>query len=68
LKMNFNKFYLFAEADYYHPLTDMMVKGSNRFEQNNLWTDAWVDSDFRIIHTSLRFGIARRLYSIKQIR
>ena len=68
LRMNFNKFYLFAEADYYHPLNNMLASDQNRFEQSNLWSEAWVDSDFRIIHSSFRVGIARSLYSIKKIR
>ena len=68
LRMNFNKFYLFAEASYYHPLDDMLNYGKNRFEQANLWSEAWVDSDFRLIHASFRVGIARSLYSIKKIR
>jgi len=68
LRMNFNKFYLFAEADYYHPLNNMLAAGKNRFEQSDLWTEAWVDSDFKIIHVSFRVGIARSLYSIKKIR
>ncbi|HEC44115.1 MAG TPA: PorT family protein [Bacteroides sp.] len=68
LRMNFNKFYLFAEADYYHPLNNMLASDQNRFEQSNLWSEAWVDSDFRIIHAFFRVGIARSLYSIKKIR
>ena len=68
LRINFNKFYLFAEADYYHPLRDMLASGKDRFNQNSLWTEGWMDSDFRIIQASFRVGIARRLYSIKQIR
>jgi hypothetical protein len=68
IKMNFNKFYLFAEADYYHPITNMLAVGKNRYEQSNLWSEAWVDSDFRIVHASFKVGIARSLYSIKKIR
>ncbi len=68
MRMNFNKFYLFTEADYYHPLRNMLAAGGNRFDQPNLWSEAWVDSDFRILHASFRVGIARSLYSIRKIR
>ena len=68
LKMDFNKFYLFSEVDYKHPLNKMLDKNTNRYDQINLWSNAWVDSDFRIIHVFVRFGIARRIYSIKKIR
>jgi hypothetical protein len=68
LRINFNKFYLFAEADYYHPLTNMLAQGKNRFEQINLWSGAWIDSDFRILNSSFRVGISRSFYSIKKIR
>jgi hypothetical protein len=68
VKMNFKKTYIFTELDYHISLNKTLKKGTNRYEQTNLWTHAWMDSDFGLMNTSVRIGIARRIYTIKKIR
>ncbi len=68
LKMNFNKYYLFIEGDYLHPMNNVMAPGANRFDQGNLWSNGWVDSDFRLSQATVRAGIVKSIYWIKKIR
>jgi len=67
LKINFTKFYLFSEIIYLHPLNTVLEKSENRYNQPSLWTEGWMDSDFRIIHTSLRIGIVKSFHRVKKI-
>jgi hypothetical protein len=68
MKLNFKKTYLFTEVDYHISLNKTLKAGTNRYDQPNLWTYAWIDSDFSLSHISVRVGIARSIYTIKKIR
>jgi len=68
IKINFNNMYIFGQLDYHHSFTNVFKNGSKRFEQNNLWTEGWFDSDFRIVHTSFKFGVVLGIYQITKIR
>ena len=68
LKLNFKKAYLFTEIDYHVSLNKTFKKGTNRYDQNNLWAQAWVDSDFGLNNISIRVGMAWSIYTIKKIR
>ena len=68
LKINFKKTYVFTEVDYHLSLNKTLKDGTNRYEQVNVWTQGWMDSDFGLSSISLRVGIARSIYTIKKIR
>jgi hypothetical protein len=68
LKINFKKTYLFTEVDYHLSLNKTLKKGTNRYDQTNLWTQGWIDSDFGLSTISVRVGIAVSIYTIKKIR
>ena len=68
MKFNFKKTYLFTEVDYHISLNKTLKEGTNRYEQPNMWTYAWIDSDFGLTHISVRVGIAMSIYTIKKIR
>ncbi len=67
-KVNFHKYYIFTEVDYHISLNKTLKKGTNRYDQKNLWTQGWIDSDFGLSNISIRVGIARSIYKIKKIR
>jgi hypothetical protein len=68
VKLNFKKSYLFTELDYQLSLNKTLKKGTNRYNQQNLWTHGWIDSDFGLMHISIRIGMAWSIYTIKKIR
>ena len=68
LKINFKKTYLFTEMDYHISLNKTLKKGTNRYDQPNLWTHGWIDSDFALSNISVRVGVARSIYTIKKVR
>ncbi|KPL12378.1 MAG: hypothetical protein AMS26_18110 [Bacteroides sp. SM23_62] len=68
LKLNFKKSCLFSELDYHISLNKTLKKGTNRYDQKNLWTDGWIDSDFGLRNISIRVGMAWSIYTIKKIR
>ena len=68
VKIRFKKSYIFTELDYHISLNKTLKKGTNRYDQTNLWTHGWIDSDFGLMNTSIRVGIARSIYTIKKIR
>jgi hypothetical protein len=68
LKMNFKKSYIFTEVDYHISLNKTLKKGTNRYDQTNLWTEGWIDSDFGLSCLSIRVGMAWSIYTIKKIR
>jgi hypothetical protein len=68
LKINFKKTYLFTEVDYHISLNKTLKNGKNRYDQTNLWTQGWIDSDFGLSSLSFRVGIARSIYTIKKVR
>lgn len=68
LKINFKKNYLFTEVDYHVSLNKTLKDGTNRYDQRNLWTQGWIDSDFGLNHLSIRVGMAWSIYTIKKIR
>jgi hypothetical protein len=68
LKINLNKTYIFTEVDYHVSLNKTLKKETNRYDQTNLWTHAWIDSDFGLNSLSIRVGMAWSIYTIKKIR
>jgi len=68
LKINFKKTYLFTEVDYHVSLNKTLKEGTNRYDQPNLWTQGWIDSDFGLNTLSIRVGMAWSIYTIKKIR
>ena len=68
LKINFKKTYFFTEVDYHVSLNKTLKKGTNRYDQTNLWTQGWIDSDFGLNSLSIRVGMAWSIYTIKKIR
>ncbi len=68
MKLNFKKTYLFFEIDYHISLNKTLRDGANRYDQNNLWSHAWIDSDFGLNNLSFRVGMAWSIYTIKKIR
>ena len=68
LKINFKKSYIFTEVDYHVSLNKTLKEGSNRYNQTNLWTQGWIDSDFGLNSLSIRVGMAWSIYTIKKIR
>jgi hypothetical protein len=68
VKIRFKKSYIFTELDYHISLNKTLKKGTNRYDQTNLWTHGWIDSDFGLMNTSIRVGVARSIYTIKKIR
>jgi hypothetical protein len=68
LKLNFKKTYLFTELDYHMSLNKTLKQGTIRYDQQNLWTRGWIDSDFGLWNISLRVGMAWSIYTIKKIR
>ena len=68
VRINLKKSYIFTEVDYHISLNKTLKKGTDRYDQTNLWTHAWIDSDFGLMNTSIRVGIARSIYTIKKIR
>ncbi|MCK5461404.1 MAG: PorT family protein [Bacteroidales bacterium] len=68
LKINFKKAYIFTEVDYHVSLNKTLKEGSNRYDQTNLWTQGWIDSDFGLNNLSIRVGMAWSIYTIKKIR
>ena len=68
LKINFKKTYFFTEVDYHVSLNKTLKKGTNRYDQSNLWTQGWIDSDFGLNSLSIRVGMAWSIYTIKKIR
>ncbi len=68
IKINFKKTYLFAEVDYHVSLNKTLKEGTNRYDQTNLWTEGWIDSDFGLSSISIRVGMAWSIYTIKKIR
>ena len=68
MKINFKKSYIFTEVDYHVSLNKTLKEGTNRYDQTNLWTQGWVDSDFGLNNLSVRVGMAWSIYTIKKIR
>ncbi len=68
VKLNFKKSYIFTELDYHISLNKTLKKGTNRYDQQNLWTRGWIDSDFGLWNISVRVGMAWSIYTIKKIR
>jgi hypothetical protein len=68
VKINFNNIYIFGQADYHHSFKNVLKEDRNRFDQNNLWTEGWFDSDFRLAQASFRVGIVLGIYRIQKIR
>jgi hypothetical protein len=68
MKVNFKKSYLFTEADYHISLNKTLKNGTNRYDQPNLWSQGWIDSDFALRTFSVRVGMAWSIYTIKKIR
>ena len=68
LKINFKKTYFFTEVDYHVSLNKTLKKETNRYDQTNLWTQGWIDSDFGLNILSIRVGMAWSIYTIKKIR
>lgn len=68
LKINFKKTYIFTEVDYHVSLNKTLKKETSRYDQTNLWTHGWIDSDFGLNNLSIRVGMAWSLYTIKKIR
>jgi hypothetical protein len=66
LNIDFNKYRLFTELNYHQSLNEMLKKGSNRYDQESLWTEGWYDSDLRINKVSLRVGFVKSFYWIKK--
>jgi hypothetical protein len=68
LKINFKKTYIFTEVDYHVSLNKTLKEGTNRYDQTNVWTQGWIDSDFGLNNLSVRVGMAWSIYTIKKIR
>ncbi len=68
MNLEYNNSRLFAELDYNQTVNRIMKRGSNRFDQNSLWTEGWFDSDIRLHKISFRIGIVRSIYWIKKIK
>ena len=68
LKINFKKAYIFTEVDYHVSLNKTLKEGTSRYDQTNLWTQGWIDSDFGLNNLSILVGMAWSIYTIKKIR
>jgi hypothetical protein len=68
IKINFKRTYFFTEVDYHVSLNKTLKEGTNRYDQTNLWTQGWIDSDFGLNSLSIRVGMAWSIYTIKKIR
>jgi hypothetical protein len=66
LNVDFNKYRFFSELNYHQSFSGILKKGANRYDQVNLWTEGWFDSDFRINKVSLRFGFVKSFYWIRK--
>jgi hypothetical protein len=66
MNVDFNKYRFFTELNYHQSLTEMLKKGTNRYDQVSLWTEGWYDSDFRINKVSLRVGFVKSFYWIRK--
>jgi hypothetical protein len=66
MNLELNNYRLFAELDYHQTVNKIMKRGSNRFEQNSLWTEGWFDPDFRLQKLSFRIGIMKSIYLVRK--
>jgi hypothetical protein len=66
MKINYNKTCFFIEANYHQSLNEILKKGTNRFDQNSVWTEGWFDSDFRLSKASIRVGFVKKFFLIRK--
>jgi hypothetical protein len=66
INIDLNRNRLFAEIIYDQSFNAMLKKGANRYDEENLWTEGWIDSDFRLSRVVIKVGFVKSFYMVRK--